>query len=219
MEKRVDVATAVAKIANGSSVMVGGFMCCGQPFALIDALIARDIGELTVITNDAGFPGIGIGKLIEQGRVKHLIVSHIGLNPIAGKKMNSGEMRVDLVPQGTLVERIRARGAGLGGVLTPTGIGTEVEKGKVKQTVGGCEYLIETALGADFSLVSADIVDTLGNGFIAKARKNFNIVMAMAADCTIAETNKIVMRGELDPDHVNLPGVFVKAVVEVACGG
>ena len=218
MGKRVTLAAAMEKIGNGSSVMIGGFMCCGQPLAMIDVLIARDIGELTVISNDAGLPGIGVAKLIEQGRVKHLIASHIGMNPVAGKKMNSGEMKVDLIPQGTLVERIRARGAGLGGVLTPTGIGTEVEKGKRKHVIDGCEYLIETALGAGFALVSADIADTLGNGFIAKARKNFNIVMAMAADACIVEAQRVVGRGELEPDRVNLPGIFVKAVVEVACG-
>ena len=218
MGKRVDVAQAAAKIANGSSVMIGGFMCCGQPLALIDALIARDIGELTVISNDAGLPGIGVAKLIEQGRVKHLIASHIGLNPVAGKKMTSGEMKVDLIPQGTLVERIRAQGAGLGGILTPTGIGTEVEKGKIKHTIDGREYLIELPLGASFALTSADIVDALGNCFIAKARKNFNLVMAMAADYCIVEADKVVARGELEPDRVNVPGIFIKAVVEVSCG-
>ena len=218
MGKAGNIADITAKISNGSSVMIGGFMCCGQPLAMIDALIARDIGELTVISNDAGLPGIGVAKLIEQGRVRHLIASHIGLNPVAGKKMTSGEMKVDLIPQGTLVERIRARGAGLGGVLTPTGIGTEVEKGKTKHTIDGRDYLIETPLGASFALISADIADELGNSFIAKARKNFNIVMAMAADYSIAEADKVVKRGELEPDRVNLPGIFVKAVVEVKNG-
>jgi acetate CoA/acetoacetate CoA-transferase alpha subunit len=218
MRKLSDLVRAVSVIENGASIMIGGFMCCGQPFGLIDAMIEKDIGDLTVVCNDAGYPGKGVGKLVEQGRIKHLITSHIGLNPIAGKKMHAGEMKVELVPQGTLVERIRAWGAGLGGILTPTGLGTEVEKGKQKCRIGEVDYLIEPALGADYALVKADMVDELGNGFIGKAQKNFNIVMAMAARHAIVETGKVVAVGDIGTDQVNLPGIFIKTVVEVARG-
>ncbi len=194
--------------------MIGGFMCCGQPLGLIDALIAQGTRDLTVICNDAGYPDKGVGKLVCEGRVKHLIASHIGLNPVAGKMMNAGEMKVDLIPQGTLAERIRAAGAGLGGVLTPTGIGTAVETGKQKVTVDGRDFIIEKALTADFALIGAGTCDQTGNAFLPKATKNFNIVMAMAAHETIVEADEIVETGKLDPDHVTIPNVFIHRIVK-----
>lgn len=206
---------AVSDIPDGASVMVGGFMCCGQPLALIDALVEHGAKNLTVICNDAGLPGVGVAKLISAGLVKHLIASHIGLNPEAGEKMNKGVMKVELVPQGTLAERIRSAGAGLGGVLTPTGVGTDVATGKQTISINNKEYLLETPLFADFSLVAADVCDVVGNAEICKSRKNFNIVMAMAAKKSICETRRIVPQGGLCPDRVNIPGVFIKSLVEV----
>lgn len=206
---------SVASIQDGSTVMVGGFMCCGQPLALVDALLSQGASNLTLICNDAGLPNTGIAKLITAGRVKKLIASHIGLNPEAGEKMNKGELVVELVPQGTLAERIRCAGAGLGGVLTPTGTGTNVEQGKQKIDVNGKSFLLEEALGADYALVVADECDAVGNAHVGKARKNFNLVMAMAAKHTICESRSVVGVGKLDPDKVNVPGVFVHSIVEV----
>ncbi|MFA5141259.1 MAG: CoA transferase subunit A [Elusimicrobiota bacterium] len=203
---------AVHHIHDGASIMVSGFMCCGQSLSLIDALIRRGTKGLTVICNDAGFPERGVGKLIVAGRVRKFIGSHMGTNHVAGQKMNSGEMEVELVPQGSLAERIRCGGAGLGGVLTPTGLGTDAETGKRKIDVDGRKYLLETPLHADFAFVKSSACDKLGNAFMAKSAKNFNLVMAMAAQHTILETEKLVEVGELDPDHVHLPGVFVDSI-------
>jgi len=214
MKKILTSDDAVSQVKDGDSVMLGGFMCCGQPLGLVDALIRKNASKLVLISNDGGLPGTGVAKLIEQKRVAHLIASHIGLNPAAGQQMHSGEMKVELVPQGTLAEKIRCAGAGLGGVLTPTGIGTEVENGKQKIAVEGKDYLLETPLSADFALIKADVCDKFGNCFIAKAQKNFNIVMAMAARHTIVEAAEVVEIGQLDPDKANLPGVFVHAIVK-----
>jgi acetate CoA/acetoacetate CoA-transferase alpha subunit len=215
MKTLVSPKEAVALIPDGATVMIGGFMCCGQPLALIDALLEQGASNLTVICNDAGIPGKGVAKLLSAGRVKRLVASHIGLNPEAGEKMNKGELLVDLVPQGTLAERIRCAGAGLGGFLTPTGAGTDVEKGKQKISVEGREYLLETALGADYALIAADVCDAVGNAQIGKSRKNFNVVMAMAAKHAICESRSVVALGGVEADHVNVPGVFLKSVVEV----
>ncbi len=205
---------AIAAIKDGDSIMAGGFMCCGQAYTLVDAILEKGLKNLTLITNDAGLPGKGAAKLIEQKRVGKLIASHIGLNPEAGKQMNSGEMKVELVPQGTLAERIRAAGAGLGGVLTPTGLGTAVEEGKQKVTVDGREFLLEKPLAADYALIKAHTADKYGNAFIAKAEKNFNIVMALAARTVIVEAEHIVEPGQLDPDRVTVPGALVHVIVE-----
>jgi len=203
---------AVLHIHDGASIMVGGFMCCGQAFHLIDALIRRGTKGLTVICNDAGFPETGVGKLIVAGRVRRFIGSHMGTNHVAGQRMNSGEMEVELVPQGTLAERIRCGGAGLGGVLTPTGLGTDAEAGKRRIELHGRKYLLETPLHADFAFVKAAACDCIGNAVLARSAKNFNLVMAMAAQHTILEAEKLVEVGELDPDHVHLPGVFVDSI-------
>ncbi|PIS47939.1 MAG: branched-chain amino acid dehydrogenase [Elusimicrobia bacterium CG08_land_8_20_14_0_20_51_18] len=213
MKQIKTAAQAVEAVKDGSSIMIGGFMVCGHPFTLVDEVLKKGLKDLTLITNDAGFPEKGIGKLIVSGQTKCLIVSHIGLNPVAGQKMHSGEMEVQLVPQGTLAERIRAKGAGLGGILTPTGAGTEVEKGKQKFNLNGKDYILENPIGADFAFIKATIADKNGNCFVAKSAKNFNLVMAMAADCVIAEAEKIVEPGELDPELVTVPGVFVNALV------
>ncbi len=205
---------AVKNISDGATVMVGGFMACGNPFTLIDALIKKGSKKLTLITSDTGYPEVGVGRLICQDRVEKLIASHIGTNPVSGRKMNAGEMQVTLVPQGTLAERIRAKGAGLGGVLTPTGIGTEVENGKQKLTIEGRDYLLELPLGADFALIKAEICDRYGNCFLPKAAKNSAAVMAMAADHVIVEADNIVEPGDLDPEKVTIPGVFISTIVK-----
>ncbi len=205
---------AVERILDGASVMVGGFMACGNPFTLIDALIKKGTKKLTLITSDTGYPDVGVGRLICQDRVDKLIASHIGTNPVSGRKMNSGEMAVTLVPQGTLAERIRAKGAGLGGALTPTGIGTDVEKGKQKLSIEGRDYLLELPLGADFALIKAEVCDKYGNCFLPMSAKNSAVVMAMAAGHVIVEADKIVEPGELDPEKVTIPGVFISTIVK-----
>lgn len=205
---------AVENIKDGSSLMVGGFMGCGNAFTLIDALINKGSKDLTLMTSDTAFPEVGVGRLICQGRVTKLYATHIGTNPVSGQKMNSKEMDVTLVPQGTFNERMRAKGAGLGGVLTPTGIGTAVEEGKQKLTIEGKDYLLELPLGAEFALLKAEVCDKFGNCFLPMATKNAAVNMAMAADYVIVEADKIVEPGEMDPDKVTIPGVFISAIVK-----
>lgn len=207
---------AVKDIKDGASLMVAGFMGCGNAFTLIDALIRKGTKDLDLITSDTSFPEVGVGRLICQCRAATLTASHIGTNPVSGAKMNSGELKVTLVPQGTFAERIRAKGAGLGGVLTPTGRGTAVEEGKQKLTLGGKEYLLELPLGADVAFIKAEVADTYGNAFLPGATKNMAVVMAMAADHVILEADRIVQPGELDPERVTIPGIFVSALVKAA---
>lgn len=197
------------KVTDGSSVMIGGFMTCGTPVNLVQELAGRGVQNLTVICNDTGLQGDGIGMLISSNAVKHLIVSHIGTNPETGQKMIKGEIQVELVPQGTLAERIRCAGAGLGGVLTPTGVGTVVAEGKQELEVDGKTYLLEKPLHADFALIKAWKADRKGNLIYRKSARNFNPVMAMAADCVIAEVEEIVDVGDMDPNEVVTPGIFV----------
>lgn len=200
---------AAAMIPDGASVMIGGFMAVGSPLRMIDALVARGARDLTVIANDTALPGRGIGKLITAGAVSRLITSHIGLNPETQAKMIAGEIAVELVPQGTLVERIRAGGMGLGGVLTPTGLGTEVENGKPVIEVQGKRFLLERPLKADFALLAAWQADFLGNLCYMLTAHNFNPVMAMAGATVIAEADSIVPVGVIPPDAVKTPGVLV----------
>jgi acetate CoA/acetoacetate CoA-transferase alpha subunit len=211
--KTISLKDAVALIPDGASVMVGGFMGVGTPERLMDELVRQGKRNLTVIANDNALPGIGIGKLITAGAVRRTIASHIGLNPETQKKMIAGELEVDLVPQGTLIERIRAGGFGLGGVLTPTGVGTVVEKGKQRIEVDGKAYLLEKALRADFALVQAFLADYLGNLYYALTARNFNPIIAMAADTVIVDPEHIVPVGVIAPDHVNTPGPVVDYVV------
>ncbi len=204
---------AVAMIPDGASVMVGGFMGVGTPERLMDELVRQGKRDLTVIANDNALPGVGIGKLVTAGVVKKTIASHIGLNPETQKKMIDGAMEVELVPQGTLIERIRAAGCGLGGFLTPTGVGTVVEEGKRKIEVDGVPYLLETPLRADFALVQAFLCDYAGNLTYALTARNFNPVIAMAATTVIVEAEHIVPIGVIAPDHVVTPAVLVDYVV------
>ena len=203
----------VAKIPDGASLMIGGFMGVGTPERLIDELVRQGKRDLTVIANDTAMVGRGIGKLITAKLVRKVIASHIGLNPETQQKMLSGEIEVELVPQGTLIERIRAAGYGLGGILTPTGVGTVVEQGKRKLEVDGREYLLETPLAADFALVEAFLADYLGNLTYALTARNFNPVIAMAAKTVIVDAEHIVPVGIISPDHVMTPAPLVDYLV------
>jgi acetate CoA/acetoacetate CoA-transferase alpha subunit len=200
-------------IPDGASLMIGGFMAVGTSERLMDELVRQGKRNLTVIANDNAMPGKGIGKLVGAGLVKKTIASHIGLNPDTQKKMIEGSMQVELVPQGTLVERIRAAGYGLGGVLTPTGVGTVVEKDKQKVSVEGREYLLETPLRADFALVQAFLADYQGNLTYMLTARNFNPVMAMAAETVIVDAEHIVPVGVIPPDDIVTPAVLVDYLI------
>ena len=200
---------AAALSPDGARLMIGGFMGVGTPERLVDALVARGARGLTIIANDTAMPGRGIGKLVSAGAVTHVITSHIGLNPETQARMLAGEITVELVPQGTLVERIRAGGTGLGGVLTPTGLGTEVEDGKPVVEVDGQRFLVETPLKADFALIGAWQADYVGNLSYLLTAHNFNPVMALAGRTVIAEPESIVPVGVIPPDAVKTPGVLV----------
>ena len=211
--KAISLADAVAMIPVGSRVMIGGFMGVGTPERLLDEIVRQRKSGLKVIANDACLPGKGIGKLVDAELISSLTASHIGLNPKAQQQMMANKMTVELVPQGTLVERIRAGGSGLGGVLTPTGVGTVVEEGKAQLEVGGKKYLVETALHADFALIHAFLADYLGNLSYALTARNFNPVMAMAADTVMVTAENIVPVGLIAPDHVVTPAPLVDYVI------
>jgi acetate CoA/acetoacetate CoA-transferase alpha subunit len=204
---------AVAMIPAGASLMIGGFMGVGTPEPIVDELVRQEKRDLTVIANDTAFPGVGIGKLISAKLIRRVIASHIGLNPETQQQMIAGDLEVELVPQGTLVERIRAGGFGLGGILTPTGVGTVVEDGKRKIAVEGRDYLLETALRADFALIHAFIADYLGNLSYALTARNFNPLMAMAADTVLVQAENVVPIGVVSPDHVVTPAPVVDYLV------
>ena len=204
---------AIAMIPDGASLMIGGFMGVGTPERLVDELLRQGKRELTVIGNDTARPGVGIGKLVDGKALRKAIVSHIGLNPETQQKMLAGEIEVELVPQGTLIERIRAGGCGLGGILTPTGVGTVVEEGKRKIEVDGRDYLLETALRADFALVHALLSDYLGNLTYGLTARNFNPVIAMAGATVIVDADHVVPVGMISPDHVITPATLVDYLV------
>ena len=215
--KAISAEEAVAMIPNGASIMVGGFMGVGTPERLLDELVRQKKSGLSLISNDAAVPGKGVGKLFEGGQVTNMIGTHIGLNPMAQQQMLGKQITVDLIPQGTFVERIRAGGCGLGGVLTPTGVGTIVEDGKQRIEVNGKPYLLETALRADFALVHAFLADYVGNLSYALTSRNFNPVMAMAADTVIVTAEHIVPIGVIAPDSVITPGPLVDYLVSNPC--
>lgn len=213
MGKTVKVADAIAAIPHGASLMIGGFMGVGTPRRLIDELVRQGKGGLTVIANDTARPDVGIGKLISARLVRRLVTSHIGTNPETQQQMLAGEIDVELVPQGTLAERIRADGHGLGGVLTPTGVGTPVELSKRTLEIDGRLFLLEKPLRADVALINARRADHLGNLAYAMTARNFNPLMAMAAALVIAEPQEIVPVGALAPDDVMTPAVLVDQLV------
>lgn len=214
MAKQIDTTQAAALVKDGMTVMIGGFMTNGTPQILMDALVEKGVKDLTVIANDAGYPNDGIGKLLTAGCVKKLIASHIGLNPDAGKAMNDGSIEIVLIPQGTLAEQIRAAGAGLGGVLTPTGLGTAVADGKETVVVDGKTYLLEKPLHADVALIRGSIVDEGGNVFFKGTTRNFNPMMATAADVVIVAAEKTVELGGIQAESIATPGIFVDYIVE-----
>ena len=214
--RTLPLADAVALIPDGARVMIGGFMGVGTPERVIDELVRQGKRGLTVIANDTALPGVGIGKLVSADLVSKVIASHIGLNPETQKKMIAGTIEVELVPQGTLVERIRAGGFGLGGILTATGVGTIVAEGKQTIALAGKDYLVEPALHADFALVNAFLADYLGNLSYALTARNFNPVMAMAADTVIADADNIVPVGLIAPDHVVTPAPIVDYLIAQA---
>src|ERR1700749_2384297 len=211
--KAVSAEEAVAMIPTGATVMVGGFRGVGTPERLLDELVRQRKLELSIVSNDAAIPGKGVGKLFDAALVSTLTTSHIGLNPNVQKQMMANKVSVNLVPQGTLVERIRAGGCGLGGVLTPTGVGTIVEEGKQQIDVDGKRFLLETALRSQFALVHAFLADYLGNLSYALTARNFNPVMAMAADTVIVSADHIVPVGVIAPDHVMTPAPLVDYLI------
>jgi len=211
--KTIPIQEAVGMIPEGACLMIGGFMACGTPEPLMDELVRQGKRGLTVIANDTAAPGVGIGKLVRAKLLRKVIVSHIGLNKETQEQMMAGQLEVELVPQGTLIERIRAGGSGLGGILTPTGVGTVVEKGKQKISVDGRDYLLETALHADFALVHAFLSDYLGNLAYALTARNFNPVIATAATTVIVTAEHIVPVGVIAPDHVVTPAPLVDYVI------
>lgn len=212
-QKVVSFKEAEQLFRDGMTIMFGGFMGAGTPAGLVRALLANGANNLTMIGNDTAFPESGVGPLIVNKRVRKLIVSHIGTNPETGRQMLANEIEVQLVPQGTLIEQIRCGGAGLGGVLTPTGVGTIVEEGKTKLTFDGVEYLIERPLRADIAIIKAKKADRIGNLVYERAARNFNPLIALAADLVIAEVDELVETGEIDPDVVITPGALVDKIV------
>ncbi len=214
MAQVVSLEEAILKVQNGMTVMVGGFIGCGAPDQLLEAVCQKGIKELTLIANDTGILGDAMSQLIVKRCVSKLIATHIGTNKETGRQMTAGELEVKLVPQGTLVEQIRAAGAGLGGILTPTGIGTIVEEGKQKLVVNGTEYLLELPIRANVALIKAYKADKGGNLVYHRAARNFNPLMAMAVDLVIAQVDQIVEVGEIDPDEVMSPGIFIDYLVQ-----
>ena len=211
--KLIDWAELGPLFADGITVMFGGFMGIGTPAGIVQAMCDADLHELTLIGNDTGIPVPGVSPLIAQRRVRRLIASHIGTNPETGRQMMAGELQVELSPQGTLIERIRCGGAGLGGVLTPTGVGTLVEQGKTRMTVNGRDYLLELPLRADIAIIKAKRADALGNLVYERAARNFNPLIALAADLVLVEVDELVPVGEIDPDLVMTPGALVDYIV------
>lgn len=211
--KQLNLADVKNHLWDGMTIMFGGFMGIGTPAKLVQAILDAGIKDLTIIGNDTAFVDTGVGPLITNNRVKRLITSHIGTNPETGKKMIAGEIDVELVPQGTLAERIRAAGAGLGGILTPTGLGTIVEEGKRRITVDDRDYLLETPLHADLAIVLAQKADKMGNLVYELSAQNFNPLVAMAAKTVIAEANSMVDVGAIKPDDVVTPAALVDYII------
>ena len=213
MEKIISLEKATDLVKDGMTVMVGGFLGNGNPLGLIDALVQKGVRNLTLICNDTATPEIGVGKFVINKQLKKAIVSHIGTNPETGRQMITGELSVELIPQGTLAERIRCGGAGLGGFLTPTGVGTIVDEGKQRLVIGGKAYLLEMPLRADIALLYAHKADKFGNLVCRRSTRNFNPLMAFAADKVVVEAKQIVETGEIDPDEVMVTGIVVDWIV------
>ena len=213
MNKLISPSDAASFVKDGMTLMIGGFLGHGTPERIIDEIVASGVKSLTLIVNDTAFPDKGCGKLVTNNQVKKLIVSHIGTNPNTGQKMNSGELEIEFSPQGTLAERIRSGGAGLGGILTPVGIGTIIEEGKQMIQVDGNDFLLEKPMRADIALIYATTADDLGNLIYMGTMRNFNPLMAMAADTVIAEVEELKPAGELSPETIHTPHIFVDYIV------
>ena len=213
-QKLVSMEEAISHIKDGMTIHVGGFLACGTPENIVTALIEKGVKDLTIVCNDSGFVDRGVGRLIVNNQVKKVIASHIGTNPETGRRMQAGEMEVELVPQGTLAERVRAAGYGLGGILTPTGLGTIVQEGKEVIKVDGKDYLLEKPIKADVALIFGTKVDELGNVICEKTTKNFNPLMATAADVVIVEALEIVPAGSLSPEHLDISRIFIDYIVK-----
>ncbi len=213
MKKIIIAEEAVQKIKDNDTVMIGGFLRGGRPESLITAMTKIDADNITLISTDMGVANSPMQRLLETGKIKEIYASYIGINPESQRLYISGETKFHLTPQGSLAEKIRAGGAGLGGFLTPTGVGTIVEEGKQKMEIDGKEYLLELPLKANVALIKASIADEVGNLVINGSSKNFNQPMATAADYVIVETDKLVKKGEIDPNHVDVPGIYVDAIV------
>ena len=211
MKKIVTAKEAVSLIKDEASVMIGGFISCGAPDILVDALAQENVKNLTLIVNDTSIPNVDKGKLIANKQVKKLIAAHIGLNPETGQQMNNGELDVELIPMGTLIEKIRAKGTGLGGFLTPTGVNTIIEENKETMEVDGKKYIFEKPLGANFALIYGSKVDKYGNASFYGTTQNLNTVMATAAETVIIQADELV--DELDPNEVVIPGLFIDYIV------
>jgi 3-oxoacid CoA-transferase subunit A len=215
MNKLVDSAdAAVADIPDGATLMVGGFGLCGNPENLITALHRKGVKDITLISNNCGTTDLGLGVLLKARQIRRIVASYVGENKEFERQYLSGELEVDLVPQGTLAERIRAGGAGIGGFYTATGVGTQVAEGKETRVIAGREYLLELPLKADFALVYAWKADTWGNLVFRKTTRQFAPMMCAAARVTIAEAPNVVAPGEIDPDQVHTPGIYVKRLVK-----
>lgn len=214
MDKIISAEEAFHKIKDGMSVMVSGFLCVGSAKTIVDKIAESNIKDIILIVNDTGTPTLGCGKWVVNKQVKKVIATHIGLNSETGRQMNEGELDVELVPQGTFAERIRIGGAGIGGFYTPTGVGTEVEIGKEKKNINGKDYILEKPLRAEVALINGAIVDKNGNVYYDATARNFNPLMAMAADIVICEAEKIVEVGEIDPNMVITPGILVDYIVQ-----
>lgn len=214
MKKIKSIEEALSNIKPGMTIMVGGFLGVGSPELMIDGIIEKNINNLTLIANDTSFPGVNYGKLVEHKLLKKVITSHIGTNPESGRQMHSGEMEIILTPQGTLAEQIRSAGAGLGGVITPTGLGTVVEEGKQIIVIDNKRFIVEKPLKADVAILRGAKVDKKGNIYYDLAARNFNPIMAMAADFVIVEADEIVEVGEINPNDVMTPHIFVDVIVK-----
>ncbi len=213
LKKIISAFEAGQFVKDNSSIMIGGFLKCGTPTKVIEEIIKKGVKGLTLIANDTCYPDSDRGKLIVNRCVKKAIVAHIGTNPETGRQMNAGELEVELTPMGTLVEKIRAAGAGLGGVLTPTGVGTPIEEGKQTMTIDGKKYLFEKPLKADVALIYGTKADKFGNVYLEGTTRNFNVVMSSAADTVIVEPDELV-EDCLDPNMVTIPGIFVDYIVK-----
>ncbi len=211
MKRIVSAKEAISQIKDGATIMVGGFLSCGTPDKLIDELVEQNVQKLTMISNDTSIPTADKGKLIVNKQVKKVITTHIGTNPETGRQMNAGELDVELVPMGTLVERIRAKGTGMGGILTPTGVGTVLEENKETINVDGKKFIFERPIGADFALIYGSKVDKYGNVTFHGTTRNMNTIMATAADTVIIQADEIV--DAINPDDVVIPGLFIDYIV------